>query len=64
VPGFGEIFSQNNGKIQRTELIIFIRPQIIRGSVDAYRVASELRDKILRSRYGAPPPPNALPGGI
>jgi general secretion pathway protein D len=61
VPGFGELFSQNNGKIQRTELIIFIRPQIIRGSVDAYRVASELREKILRSRYGAGPPADVLP---
>jgi general secretion pathway protein D len=31
---------------QRTELIIFIRPQIIRDGVDAMRVAEELRTKL------------------
>jgi general secretion pathway protein D len=55
IPGLGELFSQNNGTVQRTELIIFIRPQIIRNGVDAYRVAAELRDKIIRSRPGAVP---------
>jgi type II secretory pathway component GspD/PulD (secretin) len=53
IPGFGELFTtNNNGTVQRTELIIFIRPQIIRNGVDAYRVAAELRDKIIRSREG------------
>jgi general secretion pathway protein D len=56
IPGLGELFSQNNGTIKRTELIIFIRPQIIRNGTDAYRVAAELRDKIIRSRPGAIPP--------
>jgi general secretion pathway protein D len=55
VPGLGELFSQNVGTTRRTELIIFIRPQIIRNGVDAYRVATELRDKIVRSRHGEPP---------
>jgi general secretion pathway protein D len=58
IPGVGELFSQNNGTVSRTELIIFIRPQIIRNGVDAYRVAAELRDKIIRSRQGIEPPPN------
>jgi general secretion pathway protein D len=61
IPGIGEVFSQNNGKAQRTELIIFIRPQIIRNGVDAYHVAAELRDKILRSRMGVSPPPAISP---
>ena len=61
IPGIGEVFSQNNGKAQRTELIIFIRPQIIRNGVDAYHVAAELRDKILRSRLGVSPPPTISP---
>jgi type II secretory pathway component GspD/PulD (secretin) len=35
---------------QRTELIIFIRPQIIRDSLDATRVAEELRSKMRGGR--------------
>jgi general secretion pathway protein D len=46
IPYLGEVFSHNNGTIQRTELIIFIRPQIIRNGVDAYHVAQELRAKM------------------
>jgi general secretion pathway protein D len=42
----GDLFSRNSGTKQRTELIIFIRPQIIRNSVDAARVAQELRAKM------------------
>jgi len=61
IPGVGELFSQNNGTVQRTELIIFIRPQIIRNGVDAYRVAAELRDKIIRSRQGVAPAPDTCP---
>lgn len=60
VPGLGELLSQNTGSVQRTELIIFIRPQIIRNGFDAYRVASELRDKIIRSRHGESPAPKAM----
>ena len=33
-------------RVTRTELIIFIRPQIIRDSVDAHLVAEELRSKL------------------
>jgi general secretion pathway protein D len=32
--------------LTRTELIIFIRPQIIRDSLDAHTVAEELRSKL------------------
>jgi len=46
IPGIGEAFTQNNKVVQRTELIIFIRPQIIRDSVDASLVAEELRAKL------------------
>jgi general secretion pathway protein D len=61
IPGVGELFSQNNGTVQRTELIIFIRPQIIRNGVDAYRVAAELRDRIIRTRQGIAPAPDMGP---
>jgi general secretion pathway protein D len=42
----GELFSTNTGSADRTELIIFIRPQIIRDGVDAQLVAEELRSKL------------------
>jgi general secretion pathway protein D len=52
LPGIGPLFSTGTkGTAQRTELIIFIRPQIIRNGIDAYHVAAQLRDKIIRSRY-------------
>ncbi len=44
--GIGKLFSQNTGSSERTELIIFIRPQIIRDGVDAQLVAEELRSKL------------------
>jgi general secretion pathway protein D len=46
VPVLSELFSHRNAVTQRTELIIFIRPQIIRNGIDAYRVAEELRAKM------------------
>lgn len=52
IPGVGEAFSHNEKTITRTELIIFIRPQIIRDSVDAHFVAEELRTK-LKGSIGA-----------
>jgi general secretion pathway protein D len=55
IPKIGDVFShQNKGNI-RTELIIFIRPQIIRTSVDANFAAEELRTK-LRGVIGTVPP--------
>jgi general secretion pathway protein D len=52
IPGLGEILSQNEKSIKRTELIIFIRPKIIRDGMDAHFVAEELRTK-LRGTIGA-----------
>lgn len=52
IPTLGDAFSRNGGNAQRTELIIFIRPQIIRDTVDAHRVAEELRGK-MRGRLNA-----------
>ncbi len=42
----GKMFGSNTRANTRTELIIFIRPQIIRDSVDATRIAEELRAKL------------------
>ena len=46
IPGIGDLFSQQSGTKVRTELIIFIRPTIIRDAVDAHMVAEELRSKL------------------
>ena len=44
--GVGNLFSTNNRTTSRTEIIIFIEPQIIRNSVDAAKIAEELRAKM------------------
>jgi general secretion pathway protein D len=46
IKGIGDLFATNDKKINRTELIIFIRPQIIRNGTDAQLVAEELRSKL------------------
>jgi general secretion pathway protein D len=51
----GKLIGSNSKSTQRTELIIFIRPQIIRDGVDAMRVAEELRTK-LRGKLGTTQP--------
>jgi general secretion pathway protein D len=56
LPGYlGDAFAHQNKTTARTELIIFIRPQIIRDSVDAHLVAEELRAK-LKARVGTVSP--------
>jgi general secretion pathway protein D len=52
IPVLGDILSQAEKTIKRTELVIFIRPQIIRDGTDAHFVAEELRTK-LRGTIGA-----------
>jgi general secretion pathway protein D len=54
VPGLGILFSQNNKQVQRDELIIFIRPQIIRNGNDARRIAEDLRNKLQGSMPASP----------
>jgi general secretion pathway protein D len=46
IPSLGDIFAHNDKSTARTELIIFIRPQIIRDGTDAHYVAEELRSKL------------------
>jgi general secretion pathway protein D len=46
IPGLGDAFGHQSNATQRTELIIFIRPQIIRDGSDAHVVAEELRSKL------------------
>lgn len=51
--GVGNLFSTNDRSTQRTEIIVFIQPQIIRNSVDAAKVAEELRAKLRGSANAA-----------
>ncbi|MBR0822671.1 type II secretion system secretin GspD [Bradyrhizobium liaoningense] len=46
IPGLGDAFGHQSNATQRTELIIFIRPQIIRDGSDAHVVAEELRSRL------------------
>jgi len=46
IPGLGDAFGHQDNSTTRTELIIFIRPQIIRNGSDAHIVAEELRSKL------------------
>ena len=57
VPVLGDAASTLNQKsLARTELIIFIRPQVIRDSVDAAAVAEELRSRMRGGKYGQSEP--------
>ena len=57
---FGDVFTTNRtNALTRTELIIFIRPQVIRDGVDAHFVAEEMRAK-LRGIAGAEAPSGPL----
>jgi general secretion pathway protein D len=60
IPYLGNLFSQNDRSTARTELIVFIQPEIIRDSVDAYKVAEELRSKLRGSAEAAFPPGPSL----
>jgi general secretion pathway protein D len=60
IPFLGEVLSHSDGTRQRTELIIFIRPQIIRHGVDAARVAEELRSKMRGFQPLPPMPPGMI----
>jgi len=63
VPVLGDAFGHTSNASQRTELIIFIRPQIIRNSVDAHFVAEELRSKLRGSAEARPSGKWRLPIG-
>lgn len=61
IQGLGDLFSDNSRAHTRTELIIFIRPKIIRDGNDAADVAEALRDRVLRSG-GIPSRVSSRPG--
>lgn len=65
VPFLGILGSslQNDASVTNTEIIVFIRPQIVRDSVDAQMVSEELRNKLQIMRRGASGSPLNDPNG-
>jgi general secretion pathway protein D len=55
LPTIGNVLGNTGHNITRTELIMFIRPQVIRDSVDAGYVAEELRTKLKGTLAPVPP---------
>ena len=47
LPNLGDAFAHKQGSVERVELIMFIRPQVIRDGVDAHRIAQDLRARML-----------------
>src|SRR5450631_1960785 len=54
IPKLGDLFSHQSKTTARTELIMFIRPQVIRDAVDAHFVAEEFRTKLRGTIQAAP----------
>ena len=46
IPIIGDLWGKTDNTAKRTELIVFIRPQVIRDGKDASEVAEELRSKL------------------
>jgi general secretion pathway protein D len=46
IPGLGDAFSHQTNSRARTELILFIRPTVIRDPIDAHVIAEEMRSKM------------------
>jgi general secretion pathway protein D len=46
IPGVGDAFSHQTTSRARTELILFIRPTVIKDGVDAHVIAEEMRSKM------------------
>jgi general secretion pathway protein D len=46
IPGVGDAFSHQTTSRARTELILFIRPTLVRDAVDAHVIAEEMRSKM------------------
>ncbi len=60
LPLIGGAFGTTGKQDQRTELIVLIRPQVIRNGADASMVAEQLRAKMRSGRIDALSLPNAL----
>ena len=60
ISGVGDAFSHQNTTRARTELILFIRPTVIKDAVDAHVIAEEMRTKMNGRLVGTSLPVVAL----
>ncbi len=61
IPGVGDAFAHQNTARARTELILFIRPTIIKDPVDAHVIAEEMRTKMNSQLVGTSNPVVVVP---
>jgi general secretion pathway protein D len=61
LPGVGDAFSHQNTSRARTELILFIRPTVIKDAVDAHVIAEEMRSKMNSQLVGTSNPVVVVP---
>jgi general secretion pathway protein D len=61
IPGVGDAFANQNTQRARTELILFIRPTVIKDAVDAHVIAEEMRSKMNNRLVGTSNPVVVLP---
>jgi len=61
LPGVGDAFSHQTNARARTELILFIRPTVIKDAVDAHVIAEEMRAKMNSQLVGTSNPVVVLP---
>ena len=61
IPGVGDAFSHQTNARARTELILFIRPTVIKDALDAHVIAEEMRSKMNSRLVGTSMPVVVLP---
>jgi general secretion pathway protein D len=61
LPGVGDAFSHQTNARARTELILFIRPTVIKDGVDAHVIAEEMRTKMNSRLVGTSNPVVTVP---
>jgi general secretion pathway protein D len=61
IPGVGDAFSHQNTARARTELILFIRPTVLKDAVDVHVIAEQMRSKMNGRLVGTSNPVVVLP---
>jgi len=61
VPVVGALFGNVNNNDTKTELVVLLRPSVVRGADDSRAMTQELRDKLKTLRELLPASPTAIP---
>ena len=61
IPGVGDAFAHQTNTRARTELILFIRPTLVKDAIDASVIAEEMRSKMNSRLVGTSNPVVVLP---